>query len=199
MPSSATRKRLFDLIAASAGVLVFAPPVAVVAAAILLSDGRPLLFRQTRLGRRRLPFTILKFRSMRDGRVTRVGRILRATGLDELPQLLNVLRGDISAVGPRPLTEDDVVRLGWHTAASDFRWTVPPGLTGLAQVMGTRTPRHTLRLDRRYIESQTMWLDIWVIGWSFAINLLGKARVHRLIAECRSHSAAFRHLLRTAL
>ena len=87
--------------------------MAVIAAAILLDDGRPVLFRQERLGHRRRPFHILKFRSMRDGRVTRVGRVLRATGLDELPQFVNILRGDMSAVGPRPLTADDVARLGW--------------------------------------------------------------------------------------
>ena len=95
-----------------------------VAAAILLDDGRPVLFRQPRLGRRRRPFEILKFRSMRDGRVTRVGRLLRATGLDELPQFLNILRGDLSAVGPRPVTEEDAVRFGWTGPSAAARWRV---------------------------------------------------------------------------
>jgi lipopolysaccharide/colanic/teichoic acid biosynthesis glycosyltransferase len=81
--------------------------MAVIAFAILLEDGRPVLFGQQRLGRRRRPFTIRKFRSMRDGRVDRVGRGLRATGLDELPQFINILRGELSAV-PRPLTLADV-------------------------------------------------------------------------------------------
>jgi len=178
-------KRAFDVAGALAGLLVFAAPMAIVAAAILLADGRPLLFRQARLAVRRRPFTILKFRSMRNGEVTAVGRVLRATGLDELPQLLNVLAGDISAVGPRPLTEADVHRLGWTTEASDFRWSVPQGLTGLAQVVGARSDQHALRLDRRYIARQNLRLDTQLIAWSFAVNLLGKRRVHRLISGSR--------------
>jgi lipopolysaccharide/colanic/teichoic acid biosynthesis glycosyltransferase len=176
-------KRIFDVAGAIGGLLFFAAPMAVVAAAILLADGRPVLFRQTRVGRGRRRFTILKFRSMRDGQVTAVGRLLRTTGLDELPQLVNVLRGDISAVGPRPLTASDIDRLGWTDPACDFRWDVPPGLTGLAQVAGARSARHALRLDRSYIARQSAWLDTRLIAWSFAINLLGKARVRRLIAR----------------
>ena|SRR5687767_3104147 len=106
-------KRLFDLVGACAGLLVFAPALALVSLAVLLDDGRPVLFRQPRLGYRRRRFSILKFRSMRDGRITRVGRVLRATGLDEVPQFINILRGEMSAVGPRPLTDVDVQRLGW--------------------------------------------------------------------------------------
>jgi lipopolysaccharide/colanic/teichoic acid biosynthesis glycosyltransferase len=176
-------KRLFDVAGAIGGLMVFALPMAAIAAAILCLDGGPLVFRQIRVGRGRRPFTILKFRTMRDGEVTAVGRLLRATGLDELPQLVNVLRGDISAVGPRPLTASDVDRLGWTDPACDFRWNVPPGLTGLAQVAGTRSARHALRLDRCYIARQDLWLDTRLIAWSFAINLLGKRRVRRLMAR----------------
>jgi lipopolysaccharide/colanic/teichoic acid biosynthesis glycosyltransferase len=176
-------KRLFDLAGAAAGLVFFAVPMALVAAAILVTDGRPILFRQRRLGRGRRPFTILKFRSMRDGEVTNVGRMLRASGLDELPQLLNVLLGDISAVGPRPLTEDDVVRLGWDTARCDFRWNVPPGLTGLTQVVGASSARRALRLDRCYAQRQSLLLDVRLVAWSFAINLLGKRRVQAIIAR----------------
>src|SRR6187455_2049147 len=108
-------KRGFDVIGATGGLLFFAPVCLLIAIAIVLEDGRPVLFRQERLGERRRRFTILKFRSMRNGRVTRVGRFLRGTGLDELPQFVNVLRGEMSAVGPRPLIEADVLRLGWTT------------------------------------------------------------------------------------
>jgi undecaprenyl phosphate N,N'-diacetylbacillosamine 1-phosphate transferase len=181
--------RIFDLAGAAAGLVFFALPMAVVAAAILLTDGTPLLFRQSRLGRGRRRFTILKFRSMRRGRVTAVGRLLRATGLDELPQLLNVLRGDMSAVGPRPLTEDDVRRLGWTAPACDFRWSVPPGLTGLVQVVGARSARHALRIDRCYIARRNLRLDIRLIAWSFAINILGKRRVRRLVSGARRGSS----------
>jgi lipopolysaccharide/colanic/teichoic acid biosynthesis glycosyltransferase len=83
-------------------------------------------------------------RTMRDGRVTRVGTALRATGLDEIPQFLNILSGEMSAVGPRPLTEADVRRLGWTGAEFDFRWEQKPGLTGLAQIAGRPSPHDAL-------------------------------------------------------
>jgi lipopolysaccharide/colanic/teichoic acid biosynthesis glycosyltransferase len=95
-------KRLIDVAGAAGGLLFFLPAMTLVALAILLEDGFPLLFHQERLGAARRPFTILKFRSMRDGKITRVGRVLRSTGLDELPQFINVLQGRMSIVGPRP-------------------------------------------------------------------------------------------------
>ena len=176
------RKRLFDIAGALGGLIAFAPVMAVVAAAILLEDGWPVLFAQSRLGRSRQPFTILKFRSMRDGRVTRAGRLLRATGLDELPQLVNILRGDMSAVGPRPLTHADAVRLGWLTPRHDFRWRVSPGLTGLAQILGSATPNGSLGLDRYYVSRGTLLLDVRLVAASFVVNVLGKPRVRRLLA-----------------
>src|SRR6266404_6151962 len=115
-------KRPFDVVGAIGGLIFFAPVMAAIAAAILRADGRPLLFRQTRLGRGRRPFTILKFRTMRKEQATVLGQWLRATGLDELPQLVNVLWGELSAVGPRPLMEADVRRRGWTDPAYDFRW-----------------------------------------------------------------------------
>src|SRR5436190_20524151 len=115
-------RRAFDLGGALAGLLFFAPVMLCIAVAILVDDGRPVLFRQARLGRGRRPFEILKFRSMRDGRVTRVGRVLRGTGLDELPQFLNILRGDLSAVGPRPVTDEDARRYGWTGPSASARW-----------------------------------------------------------------------------
>jgi lipopolysaccharide/colanic/teichoic acid biosynthesis glycosyltransferase len=164
--------------------------MAVIALAIVATDGLPILFRQERLGRARRPFTILKFRSMRRDTMTPVGRVLRATGLDELPQLLNVLKGEISAVGPRPLTASDVARLRWGAPSCDFRWSVRPGLTGLAQVVGTRSARHALRLDRCYIAHRTIALDLQLIAWSFAINVVGKTRVRRLLSRSRARIPA---------
>jgi hypothetical protein len=128
-------------------------------------------------GRDRRPFIILKFRSMRDGRVTHVGRFTRATGLDELPQFINILRGEMSAVGPRPLTAEDVRRLGWTSAEHDFRWRSRPGLTGLAQMACEGTTRAALELDRAYLECRSLRLDCQLIALSFAVNALGKARV----------------------
>ena len=185
MTSTPPSKRLFDLVGAAAGLLAFSPAMAIITAAIVVEDGWPILFRQARLGRGRRPFTILKFRSMRDGRVTRVGRMLRATGLDELPQLINILRGDMSAVGPRPLTESDVTRLGWTAPRHDFRWRVLPGLTGLAQVTDPRSGRLSIGLDRRYVARQSLSLDVRLVAVSFAINALGKRRVRQLLVRCR--------------
>jgi len=179
--STCFSKRLFDLAGAAAGLLAFSPAMAVIAGAIVLEDGRPVLFRQQRVGRRRRPFTILKFRSMRDGRITRVGRMLRATGLDELPQFINILRGEMSAVGPRPLTESDVERLGWTAPRYDFRWRVLPGLTGLAQVSAPRSGRLSLGLDRCYVARRSLSLDVRLVALSFAVNALGKKRVRRLL------------------
>ena len=174
-------KRLFDLAGACAGLLVFSPALALVAFAVLADDGRPVLFRQTRLGYRRRPFSILKFRSMRDGRITRVGRILRATGLDEIPQFINILRGDMSAVGPRPLTDADVQRLGWTASEFDFRWSQRPGLTGLAQIVGAQSGADSLAYDRASVGRWRPILDCQLIALSFAVNAFGKARVQAWI------------------
>jgi lipopolysaccharide/colanic/teichoic acid biosynthesis glycosyltransferase len=189
MPTTGPRepitKRAFDLVGAAAGVVAFSPVMVMITFAILLEDGRPILFRQQRLGRERRPFTILKFRSMKDGRITRVGRMLRATGLDELPQFANILLGEMSAVGPRPLTADDVTRLGWTSRRYDFRWQVRPGLTGLAQVTEPRSGRLSLGLDRRYVARQSLALDVRMVALSFAINAFGKRRVRRFLQSRR--------------
>jgi lipopolysaccharide/colanic/teichoic acid biosynthesis glycosyltransferase len=174
-------KRAFDVVGAVGGLIFFSPIMTAIAVAILLEDGRPILFRQERLGRARRPFHIIKFRSIREDRVTRVGAILRATGLDELPQFFNILRGDMSAVGPRPLTAEDVCRLGWGTPRYDFRWSVSPGLTGLAQVMGAAPGRLSAMLDRCYVARQSLWLDVRMVAVSFAINACGKTRVRRFL------------------
>ena len=175
-------KQAFDIAGALAGLCVFAPIMAVVAVAVLVDDGRPVLFRQQRLGYHRRPFSILKIRTMRDGRVTRIGRILRATGLDELPQFFNILSGDMSAVGPRPLTESDVRRLGWTSVQYDFRWSTPPGLTGLAQIVGA-AHEAALELDRAYCVRWQPALDCLLIALSFAVNIFGKARVQRWLSR----------------
>src|SRR6187549_1515404 len=179
-------KRLFDVAGALGGLVFFGPVMLVTAAAILLDDRRPVLFRQVRIGLARRPFENLKFRSMRDGQVTRVGRVLRATGLDEIAQFFNIVRGDMSAVGPRPLTDADVRRLGWGTGEFDFRWDAKPGLTGLAQIAGTQAAAESLALDREYLARRTVWLDLWLIALSFAVNAFGKTRVRRFMHRRRT-------------
>jgi lipopolysaccharide/colanic/teichoic acid biosynthesis glycosyltransferase len=175
----AAARRIFDIAGALAGLIVFAPVMAVTTVAILIDDGRPVLFRQERVGYRRRPFAIVKFRSMRNHRVTRVGRLLRATGLDEVPQFVNILKGEMSAVGPRPLTQEDVVRLGWDGAPFDFRWSCRPGLTGVAQLVGAHGNRLSLELDRIHTRAWNPILDCQLIAWSFAVNAFGKERIGR--------------------
>jgi undecaprenyl phosphate N,N'-diacetylbacillosamine 1-phosphate transferase len=159
--------------------LLVAPLVAGIAVASWLEDSGSPLFAQSRVGRQRQPFTILKLRSMREQRVTRVGRWLRRTGIDELPQFVNVLRGEMSVVGPRPLTQSDVERLGWHEPPDDWRFSVNPGITGLSQLLAGPASRSTRRLDRLYLQRQGLLLDLRLIALSFAVNVAGKRSVRR--------------------
>ncbi|HEY7640380.1 MAG TPA: sugar transferase [Steroidobacteraceae bacterium] len=174
-------KRALDVLVAGTACAAFAPLVAGVAVATWLEDNGSPLFAQRRVGRERRPFTILKLRSMREQRVTRVGRWLRRTGLDELPQFVNVLRGEMSMVGPRPLTQQDVNRLGWHDAPHDWRFAASPGITGLSQLLAQPTPRSARRLDRLYLQRQSLLLDLRIIALSFAVNVAGKRNVRHWV------------------
>ena len=190
-------KRAFDASLAFAGLIASAPLWALFAAAIKLQDGGPVFFRQERVGLGGRRFTALKFRSMRpdaaagvgavqavqhDPRVTRVGRVMRATAMDELPQLWNILRGDMSFVGPRALRPGEIEagRDGLLERLEDVpgyatRVRVRPGLTGIAQVYAPRDVprRHKFRYDRIYVRRQSWWLDVRLILLSFWISVLG--------------------------
>jgi len=170
-------KRGFD-VAAGSVLLVLASPLLLAAAVALRLDSRgPALFRQTRVGRNGRTFTIFKLRTMLDGsthlgtglethrddfRITRVGHLLRNTRVDELPQLLNVLRGDMSLVGPRPLLPD---ALPYYSARDLQRLQVLPGMTGWQQVHGAS--RHTwqerVAFDVWYVQHWGFWLDLWIL------------------------------------
>lgn len=179
-------KRMFDLAVAGTALAAFAPVIAGITLAKWLEDRGPPLFPQTRIGRARHPFTILKFRSMdKQQQVTRVGRWLRQAGMDELPQFLNVLRGDMSVVGPRPLTEQDVTRLGLAGPCHDWRFEASPGITGLSQLLAGRGAQASRRLDRLYLRRQSLPLDLQLIALSFAVNVVGKRGVRRLIQAAR--------------
>ena len=151
-------KRGFDLLAAALLMAALAPGMAAVAMVVRFALGRPVLFRQIRAGRHGEPFTVLKFRTLRDGpgddaaRMTAVGRVLRALALDEWPQLINVLRGEMSLVGPRPLPLDYLTR---YSARQALRLSVRPGLAGLAQAAGRNAVPWDARLelDARYAEA----------------------------------------------
>ena len=191
-------KRLFDIAVSGAGLVVFSPVAALIALGIKLEDGGPVLFTQERVGRGCRVFTAYKFRSMvvdaerltgavqataNDPRVTRVGRLLRATAFDELPQLWNILRGDMSVVGPRPLRpgEADTTANGAHLPLSairgyEQRHRVRPGLTGLAQVHAARDLPRTgkFRYDLLYQRKAGFCLDLRLIAQSFWITARGR-------------------------
>ena len=166
---------------ASVLLVAVAPLLLAVSAAVLLLDGRPLVFRQQRLGRDKVPFEILKLRTMADGDITRLGGVLRRTGLDELPQLVNIARGDMRFIGPRPLTEYDVERLGWAGPEYDDRWLVSPGLTGYAQFAPVCDKELSHRLDDYYAHRRTLALDLKITAASAAVLVLGKRRVKELM------------------
>jgi lipopolysaccharide/colanic/teichoic acid biosynthesis glycosyltransferase len=187
-------KRLFDASLAGIGLLVSVPFWCAIPLAIKLEDGGPVFFPQTRVGLNGCVFNALKFRSMRpdaealtgpvqaaenDPRVTRVGRLLRATAMDELPQLVNILKGDMSFVGPRPLRpgEVEVRGDGQLTPLSEIRGyherhSVRPGLTGLTQVYAPRdiSIASKFRLDRLYMKRASFGLDLKLIALSFWIT-----------------------------
>jgi lipopolysaccharide/colanic/teichoic acid biosynthesis glycosyltransferase len=172
-------KRAVDVIAAGTACLAFAPVAAGIALAIWLEDGGSPLFLQTRVGHQRRPFTVFKFRTMRDQQITRVGRWLRQTGLDELPQFINVCRGEMSVIGPRPLTAQDIQRLGWARQDYDWRFAGKPGVTGLSQLLAGRSARYSCRLERLSLRRQSLSFDLRLIVLSFAVSLVGKRFVRR--------------------
>ena len=167
-------KRLFDFVAALAGLIVLSPLMAVLAALIRLKLGSPVLFRQVRPGLHGKPFTLYKFRTMTDlrdengkllpdeMRLTPFGRTLRKFSLDELPQLINVLKGDLSLVGPRPLLMEYLSR---YTPEQARRHEVRPGITGWAQVNGRNalTWEKKFELDVWYVDNRSFWLDLKII------------------------------------
>lgn len=191
-------KRLLDVLLAGSGLIASAPLWAAIAALIKLEDGGPVFFSQERVGRRGRSFDALKFRSMivdaeartgpvqageNDPRVTRIGRILRATAMDELPQLWNIFRGDMSFVGPRALRpgEIEVKGNGAVEKLEDVpgfadRCAVRPGLTGVAQIFAPRDVlrRRKFRYDRFYVTRQSFWFDVRLILLSFWITFRGR-------------------------
>ena len=167
-------KRVLDILGAGFGLLVLAPVLLIVALLIRLQMGPPVFFRQTRPGLHGEPFEMIKFRSMRDAhdadgnplpdedRITGVGRFLRATSLDELPELWNVLKGEMSLVGPRPLLME---YLPLYSPEQARRHEVRPGVTGWAQVNGRNAISwdEKFALDVWYVDNRSLWLDLKII------------------------------------
>jgi lipopolysaccharide/colanic/teichoic acid biosynthesis glycosyltransferase len=160
----------------AAVLLALVSPLVALLALLVRLDGGPALFRQTRLGVGRAPFTIYKLRTMHDGQVTGLGRVLRRTGLDELLQLVNIARGEMRFIGPRPLTGADVVRLEWDRPEFDSRWQVAPGLTGYAQFAPVCDRAVSWSLDDFYARHRTAGLDLRITVASCVALVLGKQR-----------------------
>jgi len=172
-------KRLIDVVAAISVLALGSPVIAATAVLVYLDLGRPLLFRQPRTGLGGRIFELLKFRTMNDAvdadgrplpddeRLTAIGRLLRASSLDELPQLVNVLRGDMSLVGPRPLLVEYLPRYSVQQAR---RHEVKPGITGLAQVEGRNglTWPEKFKLDVYYVDHQSLALDLKILARTVA-------------------------------
>jgi lipopolysaccharide/colanic/teichoic acid biosynthesis glycosyltransferase len=191
-------KRALDVALAGVGLCLSSPLWALLAGLIKLEDGGPVFYSQPRVGEGGRVFRVWKFRSMipnaekyvgavqateNDPRVTRIGRVMRATAMDELPQLWNIFVGDMSFVGPRALRPGEIEVLGNGTmeALEDVpgyaeRCQVRPGLTGVAQIHAPRdiTRRHKFRYDRLYTRKQSFWLDVRLIALSFWITFRGK-------------------------
>jgi lipopolysaccharide/colanic/teichoic acid biosynthesis glycosyltransferase len=183
-------KRGLDLVAGAVLLAVSLPVQVIVAVAVAIGLGRPVLFRQVRTGWYGQPFTLLKFRSMRLGgdddgqRLTPVGRFLRRTSLDELPSLVNVVRGELSLVGPRPLLPE---YLPLYDAEQRRRHEVRPGITGLAQVSGRNllSWADQLRLDVRYVDTMSAQLDAWIL-----LRTISKVFAQEGIAADGEHTRA---------
>lgn len=189
-------KRAFDIALSGVGLVFSSPLWLLFGLAIKLEDGGPIFYSQERVGFRGRNFEALKFRSMRtdaesgvgavqaveaDPRVTRIGRVMRKTAMDELPQLWNIFRGDMSFVGPRALRPGEVEASATTLVPIDqipgyaARAAVRPGLTGIAQIYAPRDVprRQKFRYDRLYVRRQSLWLDLRLILLSFWISFLG--------------------------
>jgi lipopolysaccharide/colanic/teichoic acid biosynthesis glycosyltransferase len=183
-------KRLLDLALAAPGLVLLSPLFLACCLAVRLDSKGPAVFRQTRVGAGQKPFTCLKLRTMfldtpegashtiRASAVTRVGRMLRRTKLDEIPQLINVLRGELSLVGPRPCLPSQAELIAAREARGVF--AARPGITGLAQIAGIdmSDPQRLANVDAEYVRTASMRLDLWIL----LMTVFGRGRGDRTAA-----------------
>ncbi|MHC4083935.1 MAG: sugar transferase [Planctomycetota bacterium] len=183
-------KRFLDVVSSLSAILILSPVFAAIIIAIKVSSKGAAVFKQERAGKEGKPFTFYKFRTMKvdvdpfgaspksgdDPRLTRTGKLLREYSLDELPQLFNVLKGDMSIVGPRPLYVSQMAE--WNERQKK-RLLVKPGLTGLAQISGRGelTREEKLELDVKYVETANLWLDLKIILKTFA-HVFGRKSIY---------------------
>jgi sugar transferase EpsL len=196
-------KRVFDLIVSTVALALASPIFFILSIAVLISSGPPVLFRQRRPGYKQKPFDILKFRSMQQtqdthgnplpdsARLTKLGRLMRLLSVDELPELINILRGEMSLVGPRPLLME---YLPLYSPEQQRRHDVVPGLTGWAQVHGRNDLdwQSRFELDLWYVDHWSFWLDlriilmtVWKVLRQEGIHQSGRATTDRFTGNAR--------------
>jgi len=204
-------KRLFDITISLAALVLLSPMLAALAVLVRIKLGSPVLFRQERPGLRGTPFTLVKFRTMTDARdergeplsdsvrLTRFGKFLRSTSLDELPELLNVLKGEMSLVGPRPLLMEYLDR---YTPRQARRHDVRPGITGWAQINGRNAIgwEERFEFDVWYVDNATLWLDVKILARTFlsvfsrqGVSAEGHVTMPKFMGSAKSHSGADVH------
>ncbi len=181
-------KRFFDFILSLLAIIILSPLLLILSLTVLIDDGAPVIFKQDRVGKDNKLFKVYKFRTMKKNTanvptaelkdagnyITKSGRMLRKTSLDELPQLFNILKGDMSFVGPRPLIPEEAKIRALRLKNGIY--SVRPGMTGLAQINGRDTldDESKTRYDKKYIEEQSLLLDIKIIIQTVFVVLLGK-------------------------
>ena len=144
------------------------------AIALFISSPGTVIFSQQRVGLNQLPFTIHKFRTMKNGKITFVGKVVRKLGLDEIPQFWNIVKGEMSFVGPRPLTQFDIDGLGWNSELAKTRWDVLPGITGPAQLTNVCNADLSLSKDLQYVNSKSNSYDFKILMRSALVPIIGK-------------------------
>lgn len=174
-------KRVFDILFSFIALLVFAIPTIIISLLLMIRERHSILFKQERIGKDKKPFQILKFQTMVNEVPTKTGKLLRKTGLDELPQFLNVFKGDMSIVGPRALTNYDIERLSWNDDYHSIRWRQKPGITGYAQIYGGQHRKTSWFWDKYYINNNNVFIDFAIVFISFLMNLFGKTKIRQII------------------
>jgi len=170
-------KRILETVFASLMLVALSPLLIIIAILIRREDDGPALFLQQRVGRNKIPFTIYKFRTFHQGEITKIGVKLRKKGLDEVPQLINIVLGNMSFIGPRPLCEDDITRLGWHQPYYQKRWHINPGVTGLAQIYAGVNKKISWFYEQMYLNNPGLKMELKILALTVAMCFIDKYQI----------------------
>lgn len=167
-------------------VLIISPLLLLTLGVVWLWDRSTPVFIQERIGLNKDPFFVYKVRTMHQNKITGIGRVLRKTGIDELPQLFNILEGEMNFVGPRPLTKADIIRLKWDDDSKEIRWSVRPGITGMAQLVNVCDASVSWNCDMQYIETRSIKTDLKILWKSLLVPFIGKQKTKQIIHKSTS-------------